>query len=415
MIELRELREEDSKVFDLGDNKRRCIIQAGLHSRNWDTETLEDSDCSLTTSDEAGFSHKSKGSRLLSYIDGLTGKRRIYPCFRNKKKYIEVGKVFPFPFSRRKSLKNSLIWEGEDITFKLLIIPEGIKFEAILKSPSAPTSFSFPFSLVGLIWDKGKIKDGEEVVAIVSKGEAVDSSPEPIFKPLTFDYIGEKIEISLDTEGMIYPITVDPQVVIQPSVADGYTDQYEPDTNNGTSGVATTVESAPGRNKFTLLKFTLPDSIPPEATITAAELHLYGYAGWANRTYWACRLTQTAWVENTFTWNTYDGVNSWTTPGGDYVETDKATTVTPTYPNWVIFSGLANQVQYALDNVGGDVHILIRDSVLNEVSWPYTCFRPREHFDTSLRPKLIVDYTVSAPPPPPPVRRAILTTFSKYW
>ncbi|HDH27981.1 MAG TPA: DNRLRE domain-containing protein [Euryarchaeota archaeon] len=71
-------------------------------------------------------------------------------------------------------------------------------------------------------------------------------------------------------------------------------------------------------------------SIPNTANVTVANLTLYNGAGDNGQTVKIWRVTK-SWDELYVTWNTYDGVNFWTTAGGDFaVSAQGSGTTAPT-------------------------------------------------------------------------------------
>ena len=158
-----------------------------------------------------------------------------------------------------------------------------------------------------------------------------------------------------------------------------------------------------------ILKFDMSGTIPSGATVTSAVLSLnyYGKIGTdpKTRTYYAYRITQTAWTEGTgdggpgdtsnCNWNNYDTALAWSTVGGggDYTAADGVSATVPSSYGWMDWTVTA-QVQYAVNNVGRVAHFLIRD--LNEDSGTeYGAKFYSKGFGTAAdRPKLVVTYSV---------------------
>ncbi|MGI9232620.1 MAG: DNRLRE domain-containing protein, partial [Woeseiaceae bacterium] len=74
--------------------------------------------------------------------------------------------------------------------------------------------------------------------------------------------------------------------------------------------------SLTGKEYRALLQFDL-SGLPPTATIQSATLELYLNSATSADVVEAHRLLRD-WTESGVTWDTYDGANSWATPGGDY-------------------------------------------------------------------------------------------------
>jgi len=172
--------------------------------------------------------------------------------------------------------------------------------------------------------------------------------------------------------------------------------QAAPDTNFGTQ--LHVISRDGDRNARGVLQFDI-SSLESGSTITGATLYLfvYGHESYpaAGRTYWVYRLTQYGWVENTVTWN-----SPWSSPGGDYTETDGANATVPEIGNWMSWNVLA-LVQDARDDRSDIFNVIIIDS--QEDGYPggqalYRAdFYPKEEeTETTLRPKLVIEYT---PPP----------------
>jgi hypothetical protein len=193
----------------------------------------------------------------------------------------------------------------------------------------------------------------------------------------------------------------DPTYTFQPSNADNYLECHTPNTNNGSATylIVTSWNWPPLYTRRPILKFDMSSQISSGATINSATLSLYYYNNSGDpvgRTYWAYRITQTAWTELGSTWNKYDGTNSWTNPGGDYTTTDGASVTMPASFGWVSWNVKA-QVQTAVDSVGSVAHFLIRDNDETSSS-PYQAYFYSNNYtsDPSKCPKLYVDWTSGA-------------------
>ena len=143
--------------------------------------------------------------------------------------------------------------------------------------------------------------------------------------------------------------------------------------------------------------------VPEGAEVTSATLSLYRY-GWGDsgegRTLWAYKLTRTDWVEAEATWNIYKTGSDWTTPGGDYVTSDPAGgsfVIGADAAEWMNFDVKAI-VEDAIDNES-NAEFLVRYAVENRADHAMLYVYSKEYADdTSLRPKLVIEYTTTALP-----------------
>jgi len=145
----------------------------------------------------------------------------------------------------------------------------------------------------------------------------------------------------------------------------------------------------------TLLEFDVSD-ISPTATIKSASLQLYYYGYAANNpaglSVSVYKLVRTTWTENYSTWSTYDGANSWVSPGGDYVTSGPSgsSTVFPASNGWMTWDVTAI-VQDAVKNVSGKVELILRfDDETPGTNFPPTWYS-KEYGDSALVPKLVVN------------------------
>lgn len=216
-------------------------------------------------------------------------------------------------------------------------------------------------------------------------------------------------------------------LTIQPSSKDNfmskyfYTDDYRHRNYGGTVDNGMCVNNYGGRTDGqdnlcrALLEFSL-SSYPAGATLNTATLSLYYLAGSpinpSGKTIWAYKLTRTNWAEgsgiawtgntNDSSWNRYSGSqaspNNWTTGGGDYVTSSPSggsTTFPASAGAWMSWTVTAI-VQDALDG-SNPAEFLVKmadESIQYYTSSSYAYFNSKEYTsDTSLRPKLVLDYT----------------------
>lgn len=149
-------------------------------------------------------------------------------------------------------------------------------------------------------------------------------------------------------------------------VPDTHLDENWPDTAFGTTGGTSPFDhllGASGSNNRQNLLFNFPTSgVPSGAIIQDAELRLVPgfFDGGEGFSVKISKLSQSGWIEASGTWNKYDGVNNWTTPGGDV--TDPFFTFTHTIPSGTdpfVISGFKTFVQDAIENVDNQLHFRI--------------------------------------------------------
>ncbi|MFU8874456.1 DNRLRE domain-containing protein [Micromonospora sp. SL4-19] len=112
-----------------------------------------------------------------------------------------------------------------------------------------------------------------------------------------------------------------------------------------------------------LVKFPALTGIPTNASVVGAELRMYNtylYPGTDTDEYVDVYKLKRNFTDTKATWNTYDGVNAWTTAGGDYDTAWKASfngfTNDPEWETWDV----TNPVQGWLTNPASNYGLLLR-------------------------------------------------------
>lgn len=187
---------------------------------------------------------------------------------------------------------------------------------------------------------------------------------------------------------------------IQPSSADNTLSQAFPDNNYG-SLTNTTISNGNNAIRRGLLTFDFSSVVPAGATITSATLSLYCYQVSSGRTITAYRLLRTDWSVSESTWNIYKTGSNWGIAGAsdsttDYTTTDSSSATSLSSAGWLNFTVTA-QVQTALDSVSGIAHFLCLDSGSTSTA-TQRFYSRNETTDTTLRPKLYIEYTVPSGP-----------------
>lgn len=149
-----------------------------------------------------------------------------------------------------------------------------------------------------------------------------------------------------------------------------------------------------------LLAFDL-SAIPHNANITNAYLELFMYNDGPNKEVIldVHRMTRswnegtTGYRDNGATWNTYDGVHFWTTPGGDYDATVIDFVVTKTQNqnySWEVTELVSGWHAGYFDNFG----LIIKGADEASDIQKRKRFRSSDHTTAAQRPKLVVEYTL---------------------
>jgi hypothetical protein len=127
-----------------------------------------------------------------------------------------------------------------------------------------------------------------------------------------------------------------------------------PTTSDNTTSLTISQNIGGTAKKRTLLYFDLSSLVGPLESIVTADLVMVNtggsYPGTANFNFY--RVTTTSWTEAA-TWNTIDGGNAWTTPGGDY-----------TTALGLSFSTSGAPANFDLTNVQG-LDLLVSDAISN--------------------------------------------------
>jgi RHS repeat-associated protein len=110
-----------------------------------------------------------------------------------------------------------------------------------------------------------------------------------------------------------------------------------------------------------LLRFDVQNAIPKNTKIVAATLAMpIASAGPATQNLTVLRVSK-PWT-SAATWNTYDGVNAWSTPGGDTAATLTTTSISPGWKELWAPNFPALTVQRWIDGVFPNYGILVKDS-----------------------------------------------------
>lgn len=126
----------------------------------------------------------------------------------------------------------------------------------------------------------------------------------------------------LDAAGRKFPVTIDPTVYPNADVDCGVASGTPSTSLCGDSTFEVGSDGAQRHNA--LLRFDVRSALAPEAQIqhAAMGIQMVGQTGSVAKTIRAFRATRD--FTSSATWNTYDGTNAWTTPGGDFATSPAA-------------------------------------------------------------------------------------------
>jgi RHS repeat-associated protein len=140
----------------------------------------------------------------------------------------------------------------------------------------------------------------------------------------------------LSSSARKWPVTIDPTVILA-DTQDCYVTGGSFASTKYCGGAALNVGFDGTQASRALLQFNL-QGIPSTNQVLSAKVYLYlGTASTTNTTSLSLYQLIQAWT-TAATWNTYDGVNAWTTPGGTFATSASATTngvgATGTWYTW---------------------------------------------------------------------------------
>jgi len=184
---------------------------------------------------------------------------------------------------------------------------------------------------------------------------------------------------------------------------DNFLESNAPNDNNGAHSILSLCNLSNNIDRI-ILSFDVSDYTAGSANILSAKLYLYyyGYYGSNNPNgvnVQVYKMTRNDWNETQSSWNNYKTGSSWTTPGGDYVTSSPsgASKVLPASFGFVEFD-ITDIVKDAIDNVSSHVNPILKYETESGATRYQPFFYSREGTsgDTSLRPKLVIEYTTGS-------------------
>jgi hypothetical protein len=177
-----------------------------LHFQNGAGEWLDIDDDLVP--DSGQYVRKTKQTPYLMRV-ARSGRRRIYPNPEDTSKYVVFGGMANV--GNPVYVGNSMTWESNR-GFEVRLQPRGsvVKLGIKVLRKGAPKRYTFPMQLVGLTRWGRFIFDGEEAVLEIRQPVAVDITGE--VREVGLEFTGTTVHLTLDDEGLRYPIIIDPTV-----------------------------------------------------------------------------------------------------------------------------------------------------------------------------------------------------------
>jgi hypothetical protein len=306
------------------------------------------------------------------------------------------------------------VYPGVDLIYEAK--SNGVKEYLVLKEPSAQNEFAFDFKLGDLKVDKtdgriGFVDKNGKAAFWLGDPIALDDA-EAATTDITYDISGGegscelKVTLSrsfLDDPERVYPVVLDPEVMIYPPTADTYVCSGYPSTNYVSATVLRTGRSSGDGIRRTFIKFTdLPVINPDDVTDAHLRIErntsLGGVAplinAWWSLDYFAC---------DSMTWSS--GTPHWDGTGGDDFGSPESTQGVLNGGQWYEMH-CTTPVRYWLAGTYPNYGWMIKDQRESTVG-TCTAFYS-SNYGSPHRPELHIVYTQ----PPPPVFSPPAYTYS---
>jgi hypothetical protein len=400
-------RHENSELYKTGQNTYRLDIGGPISN----TEPFEidgalvPESYNWTDADEiAPDVYRLRKGKFGYTIYKAIGCVTIHPIRKRWDVWYQVCSKTPVALDHRQvnSKTLELYKDTPQVRYSMFIGDRGYKINNRLKETySGPATWEHTYNVTM----QGLTRTGRK---IYHEGALIGNLPNPFavgadntLYPVTETLSGGELTLTFESaDTCVKPCDVDPTLTPAASnEGDSILSSLTPTTNFGSLGWLAVKQTGSSNVWNVIIKFDA-SGVPAGATVDSATLELYWYANTggdpAGMVIDANRVTQTAWVEGTCTWNVYDTGLSWASAGGDFTGTDKGTqTLSGSPPQWVTWD-VTSQTQYAVDSVSGIVHMLLESTSGGALGAGAQCYSKEEAVQTDFRPKFTITYTETA-------------------
>ena len=341
---------------------------------------------------------------------------------------------YGFTVSARRAAKvkhNVVSYEtaSDDLDLVYTVESDGVEEEIVLHSAKAGSVFSFSVSTNTTVAGEsdGSIgfynSSGAKVWSLFSsvmRDSAGAESTALRYGPV--ETRGADVSLTLEADGewladpaRVYPVVIDPSIVLQPDPASGmdaYISGLQGSTSTNYGGeaeikVGNATVSGNHAIYRGLLKFNL--SSIPKSLITDARLEVYKSSGSAASTRnvdFALHAVTTQWLEGEVTWAKATQAAAWAAVGGDFVEQPICTMTinADSSVGWYSSPGpesstLASVVSGWVNGNATNCGILMKRVEEPQADTVEIKLRSSDYADLALRPKLTVTYVEDTAPP----------------
>lgn len=370
-----------------------------------------------------GRPHLVSASRMMVSVAG-DGMRRIHPT-READRYMEIGTPYvkiagvwrKVGFTGATRTANSITWHRAEANLTITHAGHFIKLDLELLDGYVPEGnlVAFPVGLSGLTRSGTRILAGAETVALLRAPVVTDAANVNDVRPIAWEFanVGGQPYLVMtlpSLAGMMRPV-VDPTLTLQPDAAAGKdteVNEAAPDTSYATATTIMVYWTGAANHRHGMIYWDL-SALPPGAGLISAIMTIYTSAAFSTKTMNgnAVLAANAEWSE-ACTWNYADGAGAsdrWAGDVGADGGTDAGCSVSGTDFNaaamgsWSFVNGeprgtphsSALTLERVMEWMAGQNYGMYLRGVFG-----HYVFCSSDHATADYRPKLVVEYTLSA-------------------